>query len=127
MAATSKFHFSQAVVALQGRNLQKAEMEFKAVLDFQISGDVAVMTYFNIGQIHYNTSRERFNPNVALSGARLISAKKAYLYFEKAMELSKRFPSSPNFPDYASMLNTCEKNWISIGAYSSSIGGQRAR
>jgi hypothetical protein len=113
----SEDHFRQAVTALKEGHLRKAERAFKAVLDFEIPGDVVVATYFSLGEIHYSLVMKELDPDVPLSGKKLSSAKKAYVYYAHALELSEEYPSSPNFPDYANALKLCKERWNAIAGF----------
>lgn len=114
---TSEYHFDQGLTALKKGYLRKAERAFKAVLDFEIPGDGVVMTYFSLGEIHYSLVMKELDPDVPLSGKKLSSAKKAYVYYAHALELSARYPSSPNFPDYADALEICKERWKAIAGF----------
>lgn len=118
----SHIHFTNAITALRRGDLSAAEREFKAVLSFSIPGDVAVMTNCNLGQINFNSARVGFNQNIPLVGMKLENAKRSCIYFERAMELAKQYPTSTNFPDYASMLRTLENNLTNVSLYLSGIG-----
>ena len=120
-------HFEQGITAMNSGKLRKAEREFKAVLEVKIPGDVAVMTYFSLGEIHYALSGDTFNPEVPWKGRAVTHAQKAYYLYEHALELSMSYPTSPTFSDYADILKRSEKNWRIIGNYLDAVERKKAQ
>lgn len=120
-------HFNQGGTALKSGQLRKAEQEFETVLDFKIPGDVAVATYFSLGEIYTTLCRDAFNPEAPWKGKAVPHAKKAFRYYAAMLNLARRYPTSPNFPDYEDILKKGEIAWQGLGEYLEAVEAKKTQ